>query len=310
VDPRAGPRARSGSRGLTRFLSTGSRSYPPPMRVTERPDALAHDGVFVPTMGALHEGHAALIRRAASIARERGLAAGCVVSIFVNPTQFNDPRDFARYPRTLDADLAICRYAGASAVFVPSVEAMYPNDGSVRVPTLPDVATKPGLEDAHRPGHFAGVCQVVKRLFELVRPSASIFGEKDWQQLAVIRALVAHERMGIEIIGHPTIREDDGLAMSSRNRFLSASERASALSISRALREAGGMEDASAAETRMAEIVRGAGLELEYAVVRDAASLMRTESKDGRHDGPMRALIAARAGATRLIDNAPWPGGW
>ncbi len=277
------------------------------MRVIDRPDALpsTHGCVFVPTMGALHEGHAALIRHASTLARDRGIASGCVASIFVNPTQFNDPKDFARYPRTLEADLAICRQAGATAVFAPSVELMYPADGSVRAPKLPAVATQPGLEDAHRPGHFAGVCQVVKRLFELVRPSTAIFGEKDWQQLAVIRAMTAQERMPIEIIGHPTIREADGLAMSSRNRFLSNAERAAALSISRALNAAGQSENPRAAEARMADIVRAAGLDLEYAVVRDGASLTPASSA-----GPMRALIAARAGATRLIDNAPWPGGW
>src|ERR1051326_7057168 len=130
------------------------------MQVLTQPAAVG--GVLVPTMGALHAGHAALIRRGAALARELGSA--CTVSIFVNPTQFNQPSDFARYPRTLDADLAICEAAGASAVFAPSGEVMYPRDNPVLVPPLPAVATRPGLEDRFRPGHFAGVCQVVMRL--------------------------------------------------------------------------------------------------------------------------------------------------
>jgi pantoate--beta-alanine ligase len=141
---------------------------------------------FVPTMGALHEGHAELIRRAATIARERGLAAGCSVSIFVNPTQFDDKKDFDRYPQTLAADLALCEAAGAACVYAPRVLDIYPPDAPIPVPALPGVATSPQLEDAFRPGHFAGVCQVVARLFDLVRPAIAVFGEKDWQQLQVV----------------------------------------------------------------------------------------------------------------------------
>src|SRR5262249_1123515 len=138
--------------------------------------------VLVPTMGALHEGHAALIRRGAAMARERGVAGGGVVSIFVNPTQFNEASDSQRYPRTLEAGTAMGRECGASVVFAPAAPEVYPPDWSVPVPPLPAVAQRPGLEDAARPGHFAGVCQVVLRLFELVRPAVSLFGEKDWQQ--------------------------------------------------------------------------------------------------------------------------------
>lgn len=259
-------------------------------------------GVFVPTMGALHAGHFALVREAKRLSGGRPV----VVSIFVNPTQFNDPKDLARYPRTLDADAAGCAEAGADVVFAPAAVAMYPPDSSVAVPRLPEVATRPGLEDAHRPGHFAGVCQVVKRLFEVVRPAAAVFGEKDWQQLQVIRAMVAQEHLGIAIEALPTVREEDGLAMSSRNVFLSSEDRCRALAISRALCEAAGKKSVTEAERVMATMLREANLGVEYAVVREASTLMPLGTSATT---PARALIAARCGSVRLIDNAPWPRG-
>ena len=257
----------------------------------------------MPTMGALHLGHARLVELAA--ARPEADRAGVVVSVFVNPTQFNDPKDLERYPRTLDADMEICRRAGAAVVFAPSVEAVYPRGGHAVPPTplvLPDVATLPGLDDAHRPGHFAGVCQVVKRLFELVRPAAAMFGEKDWQQLQVIRAMTAQQELKVEIVPVPTVRETDGLAMSSRNVFLTAEDRACARSLSAALCAACGERTASEAEARMGKVLREAGAGVEYAVVREAATLMplASDAKAGR------ALIAARVGSVRLIDNAEW----
>jgi pantoate--beta-alanine ligase len=279
--------------------------------------------VLVPTMGALHDGHATLVRAGA---RERDASHPgrlVVVSVFVNPTQFNDRSDLARYPRTLDADVALCREAGADAVFAPDEATIYPPDGTVRVPPLPAVATRPGLEDAFRPGHFAGVCQVVARLFDLVRPGAAMFGEKDWQQLQVVRAMVASDAGtgGIggvgapvvrpRIVGVPTVREPDGLAMSSRNVFLSGPERTAATAISRALREAGGLESVADAEQRMRSVLDAAGLRTEYAAVRLAETLMPVSGLAGTAETmPMRALIAARLGAVRLIDNARWPGGW
>src|SRR5688572_25050071 len=184
-------------------------------------------GVFVPTMGALHEGHASLVRIA------RRPAAACqpvVVSIFVNPTQFGPNEDYTRYPRTLDADMALCKEAGADVIFAPAVEEMYP-PGGVRVPALPRVATEPGIEDAARPGHFEGVCQVVLRLFELVRPAAAVFGEKDWQQLQVVSAMTRAEGLPIRIVPGETVREADGLAMSSRNRFLTPDDRRRGLAL-------------------------------------------------------------------------------
>lgn len=253
--------------------------------------------VLVPTMGALHAGHASLIRQASEIASARG--GEVAVSVFVNPTQFNEAADYTRYPRTLEADVEVCEAAGADVVFAPGAGEVYPAGREIRVPELPRAATRPGLEDAKRPGHFAGVCQVVLRLFELVRPSVAVFGEKDWQQLQVVRAMTEHERLGIEIVAGATVREADGLAMSSRNRFLSRDDRVRALAISRVLRESGRFRDRREFEAWMTEEMRSAGLLVEYGVVRDATTL------EEPGEGAMRALIAARVGSVRLIDNAP-----
>ncbi|HYD00815.1 MAG TPA: pantoate--beta-alanine ligase [Phycisphaerales bacterium] len=279
------------------------------MQVISDPADLAPYGgnLFVPTMGALHDGHAALIRSAARL-RDAAPAGGppVVVSIFVNPTQFNDAADLARYPRTIDADLATCHRAGADAVFVPDPETVYPPGATIPVPPLPEVATEPRLEDALRPGHFAGVCQVVARLFELVTPSAAVFGEKDYQQLAVVRAMTTALSLPIEIIPAPTVREKDGLAMSSRNRFIPPEHRPRAAAISRALCEASapGNSTAHKAEAAMRKVLLAAGFaeaEIQYAVVRDAQTLGAV--KPGAAG---RALIAAALAPVRLIDNAPW----
>ena len=253
-------------------------------------------------MGALHEGHAALIRRGEAVARERG--GSCVVSIFVNPTQFNEKADFERYPKTLDADVALCREAGAAAVFAPSVGVMYPDERTAPIPSLPRVAVEPGLEDRFRPGHFAGVCQVVLRLFRLVRPAVAVFGEKDWQQLRGVAAMTREQGLAIEIVGHETVRDPDGLAKSSRNRFLSEQEREAALAIPRALRAAQFQSDWRQAEMLMQEELRGRVGRVEYAVIRDGISL----GPIGTDMVESRALIAAWVGRTRLIDNTPWPG--
>ncbi|MBA4027774.1 MAG: pantoate--beta-alanine ligase [Planctomyces sp.] len=255
--------------------------------------------VCVPTMGALHAGHASLVRAARAAA---GAAAPVVVTVFVNPTQFNDAADLARYPRTLEADAALCHQSGADAVFAPPVGEVYPHGRVVRVPALPAVATEPGLEDRWRPGHFAGVCQVVARLFEMVSPAAAVFGQKDWQQLQVIRAMTAQERLGVEIIPGETVREHDGLAMSSRNRFLSAADRAPATALSRALAVAAQERDACGAEKLMLDTLRSAGHRVEYAVVRQAETLGPITRAGDRG----RALIATRLGDVRLIDNAAW----
>lgn len=263
--------------------------------------SLTQPCVFVPTMGALHDGHASLIRHAAAVHD-----GPVVVSIFVNPTQFNDPADFARYPKTLDSDVAICERSGATHIYAPTPLDVYPSQSAIPVPPLPRVAIAPGLEDKLRPGHFAGVCQVVRRLFDLVQPAAALFGEKDWQQLQVLSAMTRDTGLPIRIIPGPTIREPDGLAMSSRNRFLTAEERPRAAAISRALREAAALPTPAAAEAHMREVVHAAGLETQYAVVRDAESL-EPPANPGNAGRTYRALIAAKLGTVRLIDNAPWP---
>lgn len=259
-----------------------------------------HHGAFVPTMGALHEGHLSLIRRAAET------DAPVIVSIFVNPTQFAPSEDLDRYPRTLEQDIRQARANGASVIFAPDVDVVYPPDEDVPVPDLPDVALAPDLEEKYRPGHFAGVLQVVARLFDLVQPRFAVFGEKDYQQLMTIHAMVDAERRrerwpDLNIIAHPTAREPDGLAMSSRNRFLDADERRRALGLSRALDDAQSADTPSSAEVMMRCTLEAHGLGIDYAVVRDARTLLPIEEFA---DTPARALIAARLSAVRLIDNA------
>jgi pantoate--beta-alanine ligase len=281
------------------------------VRVLERPDPGFTEGcVLVPTMGALHEGHAALVRQARGIADRRGAGCRVVATIFVNPTQFNEASDFEKYPRTLEADLEVCEAAGADAVFVPGPGVVYPPDEPVPVPELPAVADGPGLEDAFRPGHFAGVCQVVSRLFDLTRPAAGVFGEKDWQQLQVIRAMTLAQGRAIEIVPGPTVREADGLAMSSRNRRLDLQARRQAAGIFRAMRAAGGEATPDAAERTLQRVLLEGvdgedggegGIAPEYAVVRDARTLLAPCG------GACRMLVAARVGVVRLIDNAAWP---
>jgi len=183
---------------------------------------------FVPTMGALHEGHASLVRRSV---KDNDVT---VVSVFVNPTQFNDSNDLKNYPRDLDADCRLLEQCHADYVFAPAVEEVYPTPDT-RCFEYPPVSTV--MEGAHRPGHFNGVCQVVSRLFYIVRPQRAYLGEKDWQQIAVVKAMVKHLQIGVEIVECPIVRDDDGLARSSRNTLLSADERAIAPTIYKALCE-------------------------------------------------------------------------
>jgi pantoate--beta-alanine ligase len=249
-------------------------------------------------MGALHAGHQGLIGCAAALGRP------VVVSIFVNPAQFGPNEDFSRYPRVLEADCAKAREAGADVVFAPEVETIYPPGIEPDVPPLPEVATRPGLEDAHRPGHFAGVMKVVARLFDLVRPRWAVFGEKDYQQLLTIEAMVrAASSMGrwgdLEIVRHPTMRERDGLAMSSRNMYLTPKQRKQALALWQAMSEAKQEATPAQAELVMRTILEERGFEIDYAVVRDAMTLMSVPS----FDRPVRMLIAARLENIRLIDN-------
>ncbi|MEO1278352.1 MAG: pantoate--beta-alanine ligase [Planctomycetota bacterium] len=262
-------------------------------------------GVLVPTMGALHAGHQALIHQAADEASARDLAAGCVVTVFVNPTQFDEAHDFERYPRVLEDDAAKCKAAGARAVIAPTVDMVYPQGLDAPAPAVPDVARNKGLEDEYRPGHFVGVTKVLDRLFDLTKPTAAVFGEKDWQQLQLARALAEQTHSGIEIIGGPTVRDTDGLALSSRNRFLSKAERAAARAIPRALLAASSAATAGEAEAAMRDTL--SGLDIEYATIRDARTLHRIDPASTPADGQWRALITCRLGQTRLLDNAPWP---
>ncbi len=251
---------------------------------------------FVPTMGNLHAGHYSLL----ALARRH--ADKVVASIFVNPTQFGPDEDFSRYPRTPEADAEGLAAHGCDALFLPAVETMYPfgpaGAVTIRVPGITDV-----LEGAHRPGHFDGVATVVARLFNLVQPDVAVFGRKDYQQLQVIRYLVRDLAFPVEIVEGPTRREADGLAMSSRNQYLSAEERATAAQIHAVLQL---MRDKlrsgrplDEVEAKAANKLRAAGFQVDYAVVRRADL-----STPVRGDEPgLVALVAARLGRTRLIDN-------
>ncbi len=274
------------------------------MRIVHETQGLATDTgcVVVPTMGALHGGHETLI----ALARTRGdeLGLPVVVTVFVNPTQFDESHDFERYPRTLEADAARAEAGGADIVFAPPREVVYPPDGSVVVPPLPRVTTEPGLEDRYRPGHFEGVCQVCKRLFELTDARIGIFGEKDWQQLRAVSAMCEELGLPVRIEGAPTAREADGLAMSSRNVHLDPAARSQAAAISAAMEAAGRSGSPGEAEAAGLAVLQGAGITPEYFAVREARGLERAPVEGEA----ARVLVAARVGTTRLIDNAPWPG--
>jgi len=251
---------------------------------------------FVPTMGNLHAGHHSLV----ALARQH--ADRVVASVFVNPTQFGPNEDFARYPRTPEADAAGLQDAGCDLLWLPSVETMYPfgPEATVQV-RVPGVTGT--LEGAHRPGHFDGVATVVARLFNQVQPDIAVFGRKDYQQLAVIRYLARDLAFPIEIIAGETLREADGLAMSSRNQYLSAGERQVAPTIHRTLQDMAAAIRAGRprmqVEAQAASDLVAAGFTVDYSVVRrpDLA-----EPQDGE-PGPRVALVAARLGRTRLIDN-------
>ena len=276
------------------------------MRVINTPDLeLTHGCVLVPTMGALHGGHASLIAAAARRARIEGVPSA--VSIFVNPKQFNDPEDFNRYPDRLDDDLRMCDEAGVNIVFHPPVDVVYPpGEDVVSDVIIPDIASKPGLEDTYRPGHFAGVCQVVSRLFDLCDPSAAVFGEKDWQQLQCVRTMSKMQGRDLQVIPAETVREESGLAMSSRNLNLTPEARVQAVAISQALFASSTMQTPEQGESMMREILTKGGIDPEYAAIRPADTLMPIADPSVRPSVPCRALIAAKVGGVRLIDNAPW----
>ncbi len=261
------------------------------MRVVRTRDELADVRRTLPgrvavvmTMGALHEGHAALMRAA------KDSAESVLVTVFVNPLQFGPGEDLDRYPRTFDTDVAMCVREGVDAVFAPSLDEMYPNgEPAIRVGAGP---LGERFEGAHRPGHFDGVLTVVAKLLHLTTPDVAVFGEKDAQQLALIRQMVRDLDFGVDIVGVPTVREPDGLAMSSRNAYLSAEDRQAALALHRAL-SSGDLEKARAI------------LDDEPGVTVDYLELVDDETwapaSEGTRTG--RLLVAARVGTTRLIDN-------
>ena len=253
--------------------------------------------VLVPTMGALHEGHLSLVRTAATL-------GPVVVSIFVNPTQFGPGEDFEAYPRDLQADLDLLAPLGVDAVFAPEVATMYGADGEVAI--LPGSRSM-GLCGGDRPGHFSGVLTVVAKLFGLVRPDVAVFGRKDAQQCLVIRQMVENLHLPVRLIDGPTVREPDGLALSSRNRYLDADQRRRALCLSRALgrgREliAGGERQRAVLQEAMREEL-AASDGIEYAEVRLVPDLAAPESLP---DGTLLLAVAARVGPARLIDNEVW----
>jgi pantoate--beta-alanine ligase len=251
---------------------------------------------LVPTMGALHEGHVSLVRHA------RTHDDTVVASIFVNPTQFGPGEDYARYPRDPDRDLALLRGAGTDIVFMPPAEDVYPEgfDTYVQVEKLTQ-----RLEGAHRPGHFRGVATVVAKLFNVVQPDRAYFGQKDAQQLAVIRRLTRDLDLTVEVVGLPTVREPDGLAMSSRNMYLSPEERQAAVVLYRSLEAAqelwrSGVREASRIRERMSEVLAAEAVaRIDYVSVADAETLEELETMDR----PALVSLAVRIGRTRLIDN-------
>jgi pantoate--beta-alanine ligase len=259
--------------------------------------------VLVPTMGALHDGHRALLRRARELSAPDGSA---VVSVFVNPLQFGPGEDLDRYPRTLDRDLEICAEEGIALVFAPDRAEMYPGELAVTVNPGPAGEV---LEGHFRPGFFAGVLTVVIKLFGLIGPDAAVFGQKDAQQLALVRRMVADLDLGVEIHAVPIVREPGGLATSSRNRFLSAAGRASALALSRALfagraEAAGGTATVTAAARSVLDEAATADppVRVDYLALADPATFAPVP--DG-FCGPAVLAVAARVGDTRLIDNVP-----
>lgn len=260
---------------------------------------------LVPTMGALHAGHLALVARARRLVGPRGQV---VVSIYVNPAQFGPAEDLAQYPRDLPCDLRLCRAAGVDAVFCPADAAMYPGRAAGRYSTwVVEEALGREMEGAARPGHFRGVTTVVAKLFHLALPDVAVFGAKDWQQAAVVRRMTADLNFPVRIVVAPTVREPDGLAMSSRNRRLTPAQRAQAAALHRALRgvraevrrASTGVSAARLRELVAAEIHAQPEARLEYVAFFDGRTLVPVDPvRPGAH-----AALAARVGATRLIDN-------
>jgi pantoate--beta-alanine ligase len=250
---------------------------------------------LVPTMGALHAGHLALVAAARSRARR------VVTSIFVNPTQFAPTEDFSKYPRTFEADRAKLETAGCDMIWAPTVSVMYPDGFATKVHV--DGPAR-GLETDFRPHFFSGVATVCTKLFTQVGPDVAIFGEKDYQQLLVVRQVARDLDLGLEIVGHPTVREPDGLAMSSRNVYLSTADRQTAVALHATLQdmrsEVSVGVSCGEAERRATAALKTLGFRVDYVAARNAETL---EPPNGRTGEPLRILAAARLGSTRLIDN-------
>jgi len=285
------------------FSAGQLNTYPTPHAVSEVSRALRHTGrrvMLVPTMGALHEGHRALIRAA-----KRVPGAVVVVSIFVNPLQFGASEDLDAYPRTLDADLELLSDEGVEIAFTPTPSAMYP-DGP-RTTVIPGPLGNE-LEAASRPTHFAGMLTVVLKLLQIVRPDRAFFGEKDYQQLVLIRQMVTDLNVDVRIVGVPTVRESDGLAMSSRNRFLDPEERELASALSAAL--LAGRYAASGGAAAVLDAAR-AVLDEVTPIATEYLELRGPSLEPAPTFGPARLLIAARLGTVRLLDNigVDLPGG-
>lgn len=263
------------------------------MKVLTKGDELRefYGSALVPTMGALHEGHASLMRAAAATGHP------VLVSIFVNPKQFAAGEDLDRYPRTLEADLELCRSLGVSAVFAPDANEIYPPGQKIKEISPGDLGSE--LEGAVRPTHFQGVLTVVHRLFQLAKPSVAVFGKKDRQQLVLIKSMVDQLRMSIQIIEGQTVRDSDGLALSSRNRFLAAEERRYALRLPRALSAGVAQADRGVIHVLAAAHQELMGLDVDYCEVRDRD----LDLVDDDFQGPAILLGAIRVGGVRLIDN-------
>ena len=272
------------------------RTVPALRRAIEGLRAKKATTALVPTMGALHDGHVSLVRLAKRRARR------VIVSIFVNPTQFAPTEDFGSYPRTWKADVAKLAAEGVDLIWNPDVGTMYPDGFATRI--VPEGPATAGLEDRFRPHFFGGVATVVGKLFTQCRPDFAIFGEKDFQQLRVVTRMAGDLDLGVKVIGSRTVRERDGLAMSSRNVYLSPEERQVAPVLYQAMKESAkrlrGGDDVEAAMAGGAELITSAGFTLDYFEARHAETLAPIASVK---DGPVRILVAAKLGKTRLIDN-------
>ena len=273
-----------------------ARTIPALQRALDRLRARKATIALVPTMGALHDGHVSLVR----LARRR--ASRVVVSIFVNPTQFAPTEDFGSYPRTWKSDLGKLAAEDVDLVWNPDVKTMYPEGFATRI--VPEGPATADLEDRFRPHFFGGVATVVGKLFTQVRPDFAMFGEKDFQQLRVVARMAGDLDLGVKVMGSRTVRERDGLAMSSRNVYLSPEQRLKAPTLYRAMKESARRlragDNAEAAMAGGAEMIAAAGFALDYFELRHAETLARVGSLK---DGPARILVAAKLGKTRLIDN-------